>query len=167
MNPEEKLDLKRLIDQSDCENNTEYIKQLKHSTRIRDDVRVLEKLKQSEHELMESNPSKFSELCQCKVPFLFSNYTDIFNKLIKNELDLDIMSRLLTVLKMIEDGAVDQHEGSVVVGKILKEMYVDSALKRSENLDKEYAIEQVTPMEGKKISWKEYKQMQSFPDAKP
>ena len=33
---------------------------------------------------------------------------------------------------------VDQHEGSVLVGKLLKELYVDSALRRSENLDKEY-----------------------------
>ena len=32
---------------------------------------------------------------------------------------------------------VDQHEGSVMVGKLLKELFVDSALKRPENLDKE------------------------------
>ena len=38
--------------------------------------------------------------------------------------------KLINVLKNIEEGDVDQHEGSVVVGKILKEMYIDSALKQ-------------------------------------
>jgi hypothetical protein len=159
MNPEEKLNLKKLLDSSECENNTEDIKKLKHSTRIRDDIRLLENLKKSEKHMMALNPEKFLDLCQNKASFLFSNYTDIFNKLLKNELDLGIMTQLLTVLKLIEDGKVDQHEGSVMVGKVLKELYVDSALKRSENLDKQYESEHVPPVEGKKITWKEYKQM--------
>ena len=69
------------------------------------------------------------------------------------------MTQLLSVLKMIEDGKVDQHEGSVMVGKILKELYVDAALKRGENLDRENAEQKVPPVEGKPISWKEFKQM--------
>ena len=43
--------------------------------------------------------------------------------------------------------------------KILKEIYVDSALRRGDNLDKQYASEKIAPIEGKKISWKEYKQL--------
>jgi hypothetical protein len=66
------------------------------------------------------------------------------------------MTRLLVVLKLIEDNKVDQHEGSAMVGKILKELYVDSALKRSENLDKENAEIVATPVEGKKITWKQF-----------
>jgi hypothetical protein len=90
---------------------------------------------------------------------LFNNYTDIFNKILKDEIDLVIMTRMLSVLKMIEDGKVDQHEGSVVFGKILKELYVDSAVKRGDNLDKEHDSERVLPVEGKKISWSQYKHM--------
>lgn len=159
MNPEEKLNLKKLLDNSDCENNTENIRKVKHSMKIRDDIRKLGLLMQNEVALMDANPQGFLELCQREAWFLFSNYTDIFNKVLKNELDLGIMTQLLTVLKMIEDGKVDQHEGSVMVGKILKELYVDSALRRGENLDKEYASEKVAPLEGKKISWREYKQL--------
>jgi hypothetical protein len=60
-------------------------------------------------------------------------------------------------LKLIEDKKMNQHEGSVMVGKILKELYVDSALKRIENLDRENASDKPAPVEAKKISWREYK----------
>jgi hypothetical protein len=87
----------------------------------------------------------------------YDNYMDIFNKVVRDELDLVIMTKLLHVLKQIEDGEVDQHEGSVIFGKILKELYIDSAIKRGEKLDKEYEEEKQAPIEGKKINWKEYK----------
>ena len=72
------------------------------------------------------------------------------------------MTKLLMVLKMIEDDKVNQHEGSVMVGKVLKELYVDSALKRGENLDKMY--ESVKPeathdKEVKNLTWKDYKRI--------
>jgi hypothetical protein len=87
------------------------------------------------------------------------------------------------VLEMIEDGKVDQSEGSVIVGKFLKELYVDSALRRADNLDKANASadkanasadkanasadkanasateEEEPPKEKRDISWREYKQM--------
>ena len=44
-----------------------------------------------------------------------------------------------------------------MVGNILKELYIDSAMKRSENLDKEHAQESAPKVEPKKLSWKEYK----------
>ena len=82
----------------------------------------------------------------------------MFNKLLKDELDLTIMTKLLAVLKLIEDNKVDQHEGSVMVGKILKELYIDSAMKRADNLDKEHNATEKEPMvEGKNISWKQFK----------
>jgi hypothetical protein len=159
MNPEEKLNLKRLIDNSDCENNTDTIRRVKHSVKIRDDIRRLENLKKTDGYMRATDPAEFLELCKKQAWFLFSNYTDIFNKILKDELDLGIMSRLLAVLKMIEDSKVDQHEGSVMVGKILKELYVDSALKRGENLDREDAETKLPPVEGKKISWNEFKHL--------
>ena len=66
------------------------------------------------------------------------------------------------VLNLIETEKVDQHEGSVMVGKILKELYVDSALRRSENLDKEHEAENIPKEDGKKINWKEYKALASI-----
>jgi len=160
MNAEDKLNLKQLLDNSDCENNTENIRKLKHSIRIRDDIRSLELLKRNERSLMATDPAAFLELCQNKALFLFSNYTDIFNKVLKDELDLDIMTQLLTVLKLIEDGKMDQNEGSVMVGKVLKKLYIDSAIKRGENLEKEYGTSEPVPhRETKQISWKQFKNM--------
>lgn len=157
MNNEERLNLKRLLDESNCEDNTNIIQKLKHSVLIRDDIRKIENLKINNSELKTNDIYSFIELCKNDCRFLYDNYTDIFNKLMVDEIDLTIMTKLLTILKLIEDKKMNQHEGSVMVGKILKELYVDSALKRIENLDRENASDKPAPVEAKKISWREYK----------
>jgi hypothetical protein len=157
---EDRIDLKRLLSTSDCENNTDHIRNMKHSTKIQDDIMILAKFKNAQQELYESYPDKFEEEAKDLVPFLANGYTDIFNKVIRNEINFEILGKLLYVLKAIEDEKVDQHEGSVLVGKILKELYLDSAVRRGENLDKKYATEEPPKpklVEGQAISWKEYK----------
>jgi len=154
---DERLNLKKMINESDCDDNTDNIRRLKHSVLMRDDIRKLDTLKNTHADMKNNDCDNFVLLCQNECKFLYANYTDIFNKLVKDELDLTIMTKLLTVLKLIEDSKVDQHEGSVMVGKILKELYVDSATKRLENLDKEHEKEPMS--EGKAISWKQFKQM--------
>jgi hypothetical protein len=161
MNSDERLNLKKLINEMDCENNTENIRKLKHSVIIRDDIRKLDAMKNKIGSLKESDFPTFLEMCQLECSFLFNNYTDIFNKMIRDELDLTIMTKLLTVLKLIEDGKTDQHEGSYMIGKILKELYLDSAVKRADNIDREMESqkEKEKPSDGKAISWSEYKKM--------
>jgi len=159
LNNAERLDLKRLVDEMECENNTETIRKIKHSVRIRDDIRKFEVLKKSRADLRRTDETAFIELAKVECVFLYDNYTDIFSKVAKDELDLLIMTKLLHILKMIEDGDVDQHEGSVLVGKMLKELYIDSALKRADNLDKENATAVEPKEEGVCISWKEYKKV--------
>lgn len=156
---DERLNLKRLIDHSNCENNTENIRKLKHSILIRDDIRKMEMLKKKEGDLRLREPEVFLEKLKVECNFLYTNYTDLFHKIAKDELDLDIMQKLLLVLKLIEDNKVDQHEGSVMVGKILKELYVDSAIRSAENLDKKYASVVPKKEEGKNISWREFKNL--------
>lgn len=153
----ERLNLKRMVDNSECENNTEQIRKLKHSVLIRDDIRKMDTFKKANEALKMSDPEQYLEKCKETCGFLFNHYTDLFNKVLKDELDFTIMTKLLIVLKMIEDEKLDQHEGSVMVGKILKELYIDSAMKRGENLDKEHAAEKEPPNEGLKLSWKQYK----------
>jgi len=144
-----------MIDETECENNTETIRQLKHSVLIRDDIRKIEKARAANPGI---SPACFFEMCQEEASFLYNRYMDIFSKVVKQEIDLVIMTRLLTVLKCIEDGKVDQHEGSVMFGKILKELYIDSAVKTADNLDKANAEPELAPPEeGKAISWKDYK----------
>jgi polyhydroxyalkanoate synthesis regulator phasin len=68
------------------------------------------------------------------------------------------MERLLNTLALIEKGEADQHEASVLVGKLLKEIYIDSALAKSKKIDD---INEVTYKEPIKISYKEYKNNQT------
>jgi hypothetical protein len=165
LSTKERLDLKKLVNESDCENNTEYIRELKHSSKILTDVCVLEKLKKMRMVLGESGGEgevEFIENARNEAEFLYIHYPDIFHKILKDEIDLKILSKLLRVLKMIEDGEADQHEGSAMVGKILKEMYVDSAVRHGENLDKEHEGEKTTKEEGKRINWRQYKALQKL-----
>lgn len=149
---EENLNLKKLIDNTDWEDNTQQIRKVKHSTKIRDDIRRIENLKTTY-----DGKGDFIELCRTECHFLYDKYTDIFNKAVKNELDLTIMTKLLTILRMIENDNVDQHNGSIMVGTLLKELYVDSAMKRMNQLDKDNAGETVPTVEPKYISWRDYK----------
>lgn len=153
----ERLNLKRLINDSECEDNTQHIRKVKHSVLLRNDIRTLDTLKKTEAALKTSDFEKFKEKCSQETPFLYNNYTDIFNKMVNDELDLTIMTKMLVILKLIEDGKVDQHEGSVMIGKVLKELYIDSATKRMDNLDAKYEADRPVPIEGKKVSWKEFK----------
>jgi len=88
------------------------------------------------------------------------NYTDIFKRILRNEINYEILGKVLDVLKAVEEEKVDQHEGSVLVGKVLKEMYLDSAVRHGNNLDKKYqetAPPKPVPVVEKLISWKDYK----------
>jgi hypothetical protein len=78
---------------------------------------------------------------------------------------------MIKILREIEDGKLDQHEGSFEVGKILKSIYIDSALKRSENLDAEQAAKEKRAaaksaktarpaIPEKKLTWAEFKAAQ-------
>lgn len=157
MNSEERLHLKKMIAETGCEDNTENIRKLKHSSKIRDDITALQYLKRDQKELRKSNPDEFAELCRNTAPFLFTNYTDFFHKVCKDELNMHVMWNLLECLQQIEEGVVDQHEGSYAFGKLLKELYVDSAVRRGQNLDKEHIIEPTKYVEPKEISWAEFK----------
>jgi hypothetical protein len=155
----ERLDLKRLVNESECENNTQTIRDLKHSTKILGDVCILEKMKREKP--LSLSMEDFIVECSQKAEFLYIHYPDIFHKVLKDEIDLRILSQLLRVLNMIEEGQVDQHEGSAMVGKILKEMYIDSAVRHGDNLDKEHETEKVKKEDGRRINWLQYKALQS------
>lgn len=161
MNQEERLNLKKMLDQSDFQDNTEHIRKVKHSVLLRDDVRRIDKIKTQYNDMKINNNEEYIELCRKEAAFLFNNYTDIFNKLVKDELDLLIMTKFLTILRLIEDNKIDQNEGSVMIGKILKELYIDSAMKRMDNLDKEYQVDEVKKIEPLSISWREFKNLKT------
>ena len=160
MNPQERIQLGKMIDANQAKDYTDDIRKKKHSHLIRGDIQIMLNLKRDNTVLAEMDPDKFDAMCVSQCQFLFNNYTDIFNKVKKDEIDLDILNDLLNVLKQIEDNKLDQHEGSVSVGKLLKQIYIDSALKKSENLDKKYG-EQENVDEAMDISWRDFKRMKN------
>jgi len=159
INSEERLNLKHMINETECEDNTENIRKLKHSSKIKADIVKLQKMKTDPefNNLKLTNPEGFLNQCRNECSFLFSNYMDIFNKICKDELNMEIMWNVLEVLRAIEEGDVDQHEGSVVFGKLLKKLYIDSAVRRGNTLEQIHPEETPVYVEGKAISWKDYK----------
>jgi len=157
----DKLQLQEMIKTNDVEDKTDLIRATKHSKLIREQVKLLEQLKQDYSELYKSNFQEFDTLTVEKCSFLFQNYTDIYNKVLKNEVNLEILNKFLDALELIENGEVDQHEASVKVGTYLKELYVDSALRKTEKMDAENSNNDDEKNDIMEISWSEYKRVRS------
>ena len=155
----DRLNLNKMINANNVEDCTEEIRSKKHSQLIRDDVTCLMTLKKKYSRLAQSNPVQFDSMCVSQCSFLFNNYMHIFNKVKKDEMNMQILHQLLDVLKQIEDGLLDQHAGAFEVGKLLKAMYIDSALLKADKIDKKTGkkIAATSKPTEKKISWAEYK----------
>jgi hypothetical protein len=158
LSDDERINLKKLMNEMDYVDNTETIRRLKHSTKIRENIRKMTQLKNDFAEIRMNSPEQFFNIVQTECEFLYNNYTDIFRRLMKDEIDTTIMGKLLIVLKLIEDGQIDQQDGSVRIGRLLKELYLDSAVKRADALDKQHSKEKESVNDGKQISWSKFKQ---------
>ena len=163
-NDDQRLQLQNMIDTNKGDDNTEMIRTLKQSISIKKDVDNMIKLKKEYPTMYETDKSGFEELCMSKCSFLFFNYTDIYNKILKNEINTDTLYSFIGVLKQIEDGELNEHDGSIKVGEILKTLYIDSAMRKSKKLDEENKNQEGKGEDNEKeervtktISWAEYK----------
>jgi hypothetical protein len=152
MNDSDRLQLQKMITANNVEDQTELIRELKHSYILQDNINSLLQIKQK----YRIEDAKFDQEAMSRCAFLFTYYTDIYNKVKKDELDLKLLNKFLNILRMIENSELDQHEGAFMVGTILKEIYVDSALKKAEKLNSKEPEPEVKPPVD--ISWKQYKQ---------
>ena len=152
MDDKARLQLQKMIKANNVEDQTELIRELKHSHLLQNDINNLIMLK-AKHR---NNQDKINEEGMSECGFLFTYYTDIYNKIRKDEIDLKILNQFLNILRRIEDGEIDQHEGSFLIGTLLKELYVDSALRKAEKLNQDEP-EMVQPREVVNISWKDFK----------
>ena len=162
MNNSERINLQKMINANNVTDYTNDIREKKHSMKIYADVNRLLDLKAKYEQT--ATPEQFDNMCVAQCSFLFNTYTDIFNKVKKNEMNLTILLKLIEVLKNIEDGNIDQHTGAFEVGKILKAMYIDSALLKADKIDKktgETMVKSDAPV-AKIITWKEYKRTEQL-----
>jgi hypothetical protein len=67
------------------------------------------KLKAELFEFRKESPEEFKDKLKSECPFLHVLRRH-FNRLCRDELNIGIMSKLIQILKLIEDGMVDQHE---------------------------------------------------------
>ena len=157
MDDNQRLQLQNMIKANNVEDQTELIRKLRHSEILIREINQLLLLKRKFNDTnLESESFQIESIDQCN--FLFTYYTDLFNKIKKNEIDLTILNKFLNVLQMIENGEVDQHEGSFMVGTLLKEIYVDSALRKAEKLNEnEDADKPVLKGPQVNISWKQFR----------
>ena len=158
MDDQKRLNLQEMIKACDADDNTAKIRQLKHSRLIRDDVETFVNLKKKYKRMATLEPKKYEKIIISHCNFLFTNYTNIFNRIMKNELNLNILRKFIDTLRDVEDGHLDQHEASVQIGEVLKLLYIDSALQREKKInaaDKERAPKYKKPVNS--ISWAKFK----------
>ena len=145
MNDDQRLKLHEMITENNVQDNTDKIKRLKHSELIRKDVdtllSIMLKLKTDDYKTLDT-----AYIQQCN--FLFIHYTNIYNKLLKNQIDIGILYKFLDCLKSIEDGKKNQHEGSYEIGTLLKSIYIDTKI-----------YDEPKKRECKNISWIEYNKL--------
>ena len=144
MDSNERKMLEKMLQESDFQDNTHTIRNMKHSELIKQDVNKLLKFKQEYSNI--NDLTIYKKVCTTECRFLVKNYKKIFDKLVDDELELGIMLLLIKTLRKIEDGELDQTEGSVEIGKILKQIYIDKVIVEERK-------------EEKSLSWNTYKKM--------
>ncbi len=145
MNEDQRLQLNELIRANNSVDNTCLIRELKHSSAIRKDVATLVRLKKG------NEWKEVETKCIQQASFLYTQYTTIFNRLLRDRIDVSILYTFLDVLKEIEDGRLDQHEASYQIGMLLKKMYIDPKLEE---------LKEPTFLKGQTVSWQEFKKIQ-------
>ena len=146
MNQEEKLKLQDMMKEGDCIDNTETIRKLKHSSRITHELNTILQIKKK---MRTTDFKTLDTECLKHCRFLFDNYTNIYNKLLKGQIDLKIFYQFLYYLKKIEDGEMNYYDASYQIGCLLKQLYVDPLVENEKGQEREKS----------NISWNEYKNM--------
>ena len=159
MDDNQRLQLQNMISENNVIDKTELIRRIKHSSILKEEINNLLTIMEEHSDDKDEIRTKSMSKCN----FLFQYYTDIYNKVKNKEVDLKMLFEFIDVLAQIENSEIDQHQGSFKIGSILKEMYIDSALKKSEKLDKEYEQNNekvVFKKATSSISWSSFKQKQ-------
>lgn len=155
MDDKQRLVLQEMITKNDVQDNTEKIRELKHSALIRKDIAKICNIKRV-------NKSKdfrtLDKECLPQCGFLFRYYPNIYNKMLKEEINIQIFYKFLDALKSIEDGLRDQHEASYEIGMLLRQIYVEKKIDMSKEPGARKQMKKGPAP--KKITYAEFKKQQ-------
>jgi len=158
MNEEQKQLLNRMIRENDTKDNTELIRNTKHSAMIRKCVSNIQNIKRRVRTNDFKTLDKEAMANGCGV--LYTHYPNIYNKLLKNQIHIKTLYKFLDELERIEKGEKNQHEASFTIGTLLKEMYIDKRIDlEKENTGKETKNKS---NKGSTISYAEYKKQNNM-----
>ena len=95
LDDETRLNFNNMLKESGVENNTNKIRKLKHS-KIIEQVAIMMDIKKKYTRI---DKKTLNTMIDNKCNWLFVHYTNIFNKLKKDQLNLQILDKFLTILK--------------------------------------------------------------------
>lgn len=160
MDNNERIQLDKMLKANNTQDYTNEIREKKHSLPLKNDVKKMIVIKEKYKRLKDTNKNQYDIILKSQCEFLYENYTDIFNRIKNDEIDLSILWKFLEVLEKIETGELDQHDGSYAIGTLLKQIYIDSSIRKGEKLDKKNAKKIKSKINNeKKLSWNEYKNL--------
>ena len=151
MDNKEKKELQKLIQENKTVDQTESIRERGHSLLIRENILKLYKIK---YQGGITNEKDLRETVKNQCEFLFKKYRELYEILITKDMNLSFLMKLIELLENIEKGEMTQHESSFVLGKLLKEIYIDPKI--NEQRDNNGVIVENEPMN---ISWTEFKRI--------
>jgi hypothetical protein len=143
MNSEERLKLHELIKEGNVHDNTNNIRKLQHSRQLKKDVLSIKTI------LSRADSLEYSFLdksCQPHCGFIIEHYKNIYQRILKGQVDFNILDKFLDCLESIENGTKDQHEASYEIGTLLKSLYIDPKI-----------YDEPDRRGGLDIDWNEYK----------
>ena len=143
MNSEDRLKLHELIKEGNVQDNTNNIRKLRHSAQLKKDVMTI-KMILSRVECLEY--AYLDQSCSPHCKFIIENYKNIYQRMLKGQIDFGILDKFLDCLESVENGVKDQHEASYEIGTLLKSLYIDPKI--YEEPDRRNGID---------IDWNEYK----------
>lgn len=133
--------------------STNMIREFKNSPHMLSEITNLRAIRL----LYASDPSLQMRAFEC-APFLAQHFQSIFVRIVKGELDLDILERAVLILKDIEEEKFNQEEGAKRFSAMMLELYTQGMAKKDamEAAESTPSFPKTTKKE-REITWKDWK----------
>jgi hypothetical protein len=105
--------------------STNMIREFKHSRSMLSEIVNLRAIRQIYSDPVELRSQSF----EC-APFLANHFQSIFMRIVKGDLDLDILEKAVYILKDIEEGKFNQEEGAKKFSAMMLELYAQGIVKK-------------------------------------